>query len=102
MIRATEVRAALFAVVVAAACAAPSPPDQPTGVRPDALQGEDTCGMAAHANLIDVHESAIDRASLPAGARVICATCLVTQDYAPARLNLHLSAQGRVASMRCG
>jgi hypothetical protein len=106
-------RAGLFALVLLAACAPtyrydnpanPEPPaDAPTPpIGPGGLQGDDTCGMAAHSTWLGVHESAINRASLPAGARVICATCLVTQDYAPGRLNLHLSAEGRVASMRCG
>jgi hypothetical protein len=105
-------RAGLFALVLLAACAPthrhdnpanPEPPaDAPSVVEPGGLQAEDSCGMAAHSTLLGVHESAINRASLPRGARVICATCLVTQDYSPARLNLHLSAEGRVASLRCG
>jgi hypothetical protein len=106
-------RAALFSLGVLAACvpthrhdnpANPEPPaDAPAAaVQPGGLQGEDSCGMAAHSTLLGVHESAINRASLPRGARVICATCLVTQDYSAQRLNLHLSAEGRVASMRCG
>lgn len=96
------IRVALIALVSLAACAAPVVAPAPAPLQTGGLQGEDSCGMAAHARLIGVHESEIDRAGLPAGARVICATCLVTQDYAPARLNLHLSADGRVASMRCG
>jgi len=105
-------RAAVFALVVLAACVPthrhdnppnPEPPaDAPAAVEPSGLQGEDSCGMAVHSTLLGVHESAINRATLPRGARVICATCLVTQDYSPGRLNLHLSAEGRVASMRCG
>jgi Peptidase inhibitor I78 family len=63
---------------------------------------EDSCGIEAHKRLVGVAEGDIDRAALPAGARVICATCMVTQDYAPSRLNLHLSAEGRVSSLRCG
>lgn len=106
-------RATLFTLAVLAACvpthrhdnpANPSPPaDAPAApVAPGGLQGEDTCGMAAHSTLLGVDESAINRATLPRGARVICATCSVTQDYSAQRLNLHLSAEGRVAGMRCG
>lgn len=68
----------------------------------DVREGQDTCGMWNVTHLLGVHENDIDRASLPPGARVICHACMVTQDYAPSRLNLHLSAEGRVASMRCG
>ena len=95
-------RAALFALACVAACAAPDPGPAPALPSPGGPQGADTCAMAAHAHLIGVHESAINRASLPAGARVICAACLVTQDYSAQRLNLHLGADGRVGSMRCG
>jgi hypothetical protein len=91
-------RAAFMALAFIAACAAPAvaPPAQ------GGMQGEDTCRMAAFAHLLGKHESQIDRSTLPQGARVICATCMVTQDYAPARLNIHLSASGHAASMRCG
>jgi hypothetical protein len=91
---------AAFAVIALAIACAPTTATTPAPS--EQLAGEDTCGMARYANLIGVHENDIDRASLPPGARVICATCLVTQDYSAERLNLHLSADGRVGSMRCG
>lgn len=62
----------------------------------------DLCGMSNWGHLIGQPESAIPTAELTAGARVICATCLVTQDFREDRLNITLSADGRVASMRCG
>jgi hypothetical protein len=83
------------ALLALAACAAPPQPPPPAA-------SEDTCGMARHAHLIGVHENDIDRARLPPGTRIICPTCLVTQDYAPARLNLFTSTEGRISSMRCG
>lgn len=102
-------RAVLIALAFVAACAAPvhdnpAPPAQAggSGVIEGGMRVGDSCHAAGYAQLIGVQESAINRASLPAGARVICAACLVTQDYAPERLNLHLSAEGRVASIRCG
>jgi hypothetical protein len=62
----------------------------------------DTCGIEAHKHLIGVAETQIDRTKLPAGARVICPTCLVTQDYSENRLNLYTGTDGRVSSLRCG
>jgi hypothetical protein len=105
---------ALFAVGAVLACApiAPTPEAPPAseasapvtpapGQSSTGAQGEDTCGMAAHQSLIGKLESEIDRSSLPAGARIICPQCMVTQDYSPNRLNLFTNTEGRVASMRC-
>jgi hypothetical protein len=77
----------------------PSAPEAPASA--PGQQGEDTCGMAQHQGLIGKHETEIDRASLPPGARIICPQCMVTQDFRPDRLNLFTSTEGRVASMRC-
>lgn len=62
----------------------------------------DTCQMAAHQDLIGVEGAAIDHASLPAGARVVCHDCMVTLDYNAQRLNVLLGPDGKVASLRCG
>jgi hypothetical protein len=62
----------------------------------------DTCQMAAHQGLIGTDGAAINPASLPAGARVICQDCAVSLDYRADRLNVLLAPDGKVASMRCG
>lgn len=62
----------------------------------------DTCQRVAHVSLIGTQGSAIDQASLPAGARIICHGCAVTLDYRAERLNVELGADGRVANLRCG
>lgn len=62
----------------------------------------DTCEMAAHQTLIGQTGDAIDRTTLPAGARVICHDCAVTMDYRAERLNVLLGPDGKVASLRCG
>jgi hypothetical protein len=64
--------------------------------------GSDTCGAAAHAALIGRPGDAIDRSSLPRGARVVCHDCQVTMDFLPDRLNVRLDPQGRVAALDCG
>jgi hypothetical protein len=62
----------------------------------------DTCQMATHQGLIGTEGAAINPASLPAGARVICHDCVVTLDYRADRLNVQLDPDGQVASLRCG
>jgi hypothetical protein len=75
----------------------------PAPVTPNpATAGEDSCGMAAYAALVGQPATAIDRASLPANARVVAPNMMVTQDYRPDRLNIHVSTAGRVSSLRCG
>jgi Peptidase inhibitor I78 family len=62
----------------------------------------DLCGMSTHQSLIGMDQAALAGVSLPPGARVICFGCMVTMDHAPGRLNVHLGADGKVASLRCG
>ena len=62
----------------------------------------DTCQMALHTNLIGAVGADIDRTELPAGARVICHNCAVTMDYRADRLNIDLTADGRVSGLHCG
>lgn len=62
----------------------------------------DSCQMEAHRRLIGAEGAAIDRSTLPEGARVICHDCVVTMDYRADRLNIELGPDGRVASLRCG
>jgi len=99
------IRVAMVAAAAMTWACAAQPVDQAAApATPVAAQPatEDACGMSRFTHLIGQPESAIPRAQLPAGARVICATCMVTQDYSETRLNFHLSADGRVGSLRCG
>jgi len=62
----------------------------------------DTCQMAEHQSLVGTPGEGIDRASLPAEARVLCHNCPATLDYNSRRLNIVLGQDGKVASLRCG
>lgn len=94
--------AMVAAAAMAWACAAqPGGPGLPAENAQEAT-ARDLCGMARWSHLIGQPEAAIPRDRLPPRARVICAACMVTQDFVPTRLNITLSAEGRVASMRCG
>jgi hypothetical protein len=101
MIRVAMIAAAAMTWACAAQpqqAAAPATPPAQAAAPADA----DECGMARFTYLIGQHESAIPRDRLPPGARVICATCMVTQDFRADRLNFQLGADGRVGSIRCG
>lgn len=100
MIRIAMIAAAAMTWACAAQPGAPAGPSAPGASREAAA--EDACGMARFTHLIGQPEGAIPRDQLPAGARVICAACMVTQDFRADRLNFHLGADGRVGSMRCG
>ncbi len=70
---------------------------------PEKQAGEaSACGAEKYQNLIGVAEADLDRSKLPEKLRIICAACMVTQDYVEDRLNIHLSADGKVGSLRCG
>lgn len=62
----------------------------------------DTCQMAQFTSLVGTVSADIDRATLPAGARVICHDCVVTMDYRADRLNIELGADGKVTRLHCG
>lgn len=68
----------------------------PPAERPD---GQDTCGMAEHQDLIGKMQSEFQ---LPSNARVICFGCMATMDFNASRLTIQLGPDHRVASMRCG
>ncbi|WP_156767555.1 I78 family peptidase inhibitor [Candidatus Viadribacter manganicus] len=62
---------------------------------------QDTCGAAAHQALIGTPASAIDLATLPAGARIVTPETMVTQDFVATRLNITTNTDGNVASLNC-
>jgi hypothetical protein len=104
-------RAALIALAAVAMLAGCATLDQPETPPPPASAGapqtaeeatqEDTCGMAAFRHLIGTPASAIDRASLPLRTRIITPDSMVTQDFAPGRLNIFTGTDGKVSSLRC-
>ena len=61
----------------------------------------DTCGAAAFRHLVGTPASAIDQATLPAGARIVTPTSIVTQDFRAERLNVTVDTNGNVASLNC-
>ena len=72
-----------------------TPETRPTG-------GAETCDAGQYKYLVGQAEESIDRTHLPKAYRVICAECMVTMDFNPNRLNIHLGTDKRVGSVRCG
>lgn len=79
---------------------APSaPPPVSTAPAPDT----DQCGASELAYLIGKPRSEIPVPVDPSRRRVYCTTCMVTQDYDPARLNIVIDSQtGLVKDVKCG
>ncbi len=61
----------------------------------------DSCGARRFAHLVGNSADRIDRAALPAHARVITPDMMVTQDFSPQRLNVVVGSDGKVGSLAC-
>jgi hypothetical protein len=95
-------RAALSALTLLAACAAPETP--PAAAAPQTAEEAtraDACGASRYAHLIGTPADQIDRASLPPRTRVITPDMMVTMDFSAERLNIFVGTDGRVGSLRC-
>lgn len=109
--------AAAIAVAVLGACAepatrpapqasAPAPPPSPAPVlTPPRLSAppKDACGAAPLQSLIGRPRTEIPVPVYPNRRRVVCSTCVMTQDYIASRLTIiYDSNSGLVKSVRCG
>ncbi len=84
----------ILTVAALAACAgAPGPVDPATPRR---------CDAAASRSLVGSHVGAVDFAP-GANVRIVCTTCMATQDHQPDRLNVRFDqASGIIKSVDCG
>lgn len=89
--------AVAFAALVA--CAATKDDNAPANLP---AGGSERCDAAAYGYLVGQSETEIDRTRLPKAFRIICAECMVTQDFSPNRLNILLDTDRKVGSVRCG
>ena len=112
--------AAAMALVVVGACAAPAPPPAPPtrqpappiatapppaapAPAPAPPATADACGAAALQSLIGKPHTDIPPPVYPGRRRVVCSTCVMTQDYQPYRQTIIFSsATGLVTSATCG
>jgi hypothetical protein len=85
--------------------AAPPPPAPPTPVAaaPTPLRPSDSCGASSLQYLVGKPRTDIPVPVNPAMRRVVCSTCVVTQDYVSGRQTITFDSQtGLVTSVRCG
>jgi hypothetical protein len=96
-------RFAFVSLVALAACAAQDRPAPQASAPQNAEQATqaDACGATRFIGLIGTPADQIDRASLPAGARVLTPDMMVTADFRGDRLNIIVGSDGKVGSMRC-
>ena len=64
--------------------------------------GAATCDPSRYQYLIGQTDEDIDRSRLPKTYRIICAGCMATMDFNADRLNIQLSPNKHVGSVRCG
>jgi hypothetical protein len=80
----------------------PPPPPAPTAPRPSAPP-KDACGAGPLQSLVGRPRTDIPVPVYPGRRRVVCSTCVMTQDYNPTRLTIIFdSSTGSVKSVRCG
>ena len=99
-------RAALSALALLAACAAPETPEQAPPANGEPQNAEeatqaDSCGARRFTGLIGTPADQIDRSTLPTRTRVITPDMMVTMDFSAQRLNIIVGTDGRVGSLRC-
>ena len=83
--------------------AAAAPPPAPVLAPPQALASRDSCGADPLQYLVGRPRTEIPVPVNPSLRRVVCSTCVVTQDYVAARQTIVYDAQtGLVRSVRCG
>lgn len=78
-----------------AGCTEPGTPAEP------APPTTDSCGAAAFEGLVGQPKTALDRMTLPEGARVIGPNQPVTMDFRPTRLNIEIGKDDRIARVGC-
>lgn len=96
-------RTVLIALIALGACAAQDRPASQAGAPQNAEEATraDTCGATRFIGLIGTPADQIDRAALPASARVLTPAMMVTADFRADRLNIIVGTDGKVGSLRC-
>jgi hypothetical protein len=91
----------MLAILALVGCTTTQAPP-PSGPGFPADPSGDTCRSAQHAALIGQSEAAIGAAGVTEPYRVLKPGSVVTQDYSPARLNIHMNTAGTITRLTCG
>lgn len=79
------------------------PPAAATPANPAPEPASDTCGAAQYQTLVGKPRSEIPVPVDPRKQRVACASCPITMDFNPERVNFFFDAQtGLIKEVRCG
>ena len=62
----------------------------------------DACKSLQYLSLVGSRADAVPAGTFPEGARVIRPDTMVTRDYRPERLNVHVNQKGRIERIDCG
>lgn len=84
---------ALLTLPLALAACVPAEPDSP--------QAPDTCPAASFQGLVGQPRAVLGQMLFPAGTRIIGAHDPVTADFNPARLNVEIGHNDRIAKVAC-
>ena len=96
-------RSAVLAALTLTACAAQETPAPQAGLlNPDDFTAaSNACGANEYAHLVGEQWGETSQAALPADARIIRHDMANTLEYAPRRINVMLTADGRVEAIGC-
>jgi hypothetical protein len=98
--------AILLVLLGVTACGGPAretPPDITVPAQPTLPTGiDDGCKANKNANLIGMSSDQLESTLLLLPIRVIRPNAIVTQDYRPNRLNVHVDDAGTVTRLSCG
>ena len=83
--------------------APPPPAAAPALQTPSPTPGTDACGASTLQHLIGKPHTDIPPPVYPSLRRVVCSTCVMTQDYQASRLTILFSAAtGLITAVKCG
>jgi hypothetical protein len=85
-------------------CAAPAVDPTPPAAMPrnaEEATAQDTCHAAQFRALLGKLDTEIDQTALPPHTRIIRPGMMVTQDFSPQRLNVHVGPDHRIAALDC-
>lgn len=62
----------------------------------------DPCKALGHLSRVGQKIDSVPPSAFPEGARIIRSGTMVTRDYRPERLNVHVNDKGRIERFECG
>lgn len=94
----------LIILMALAACSAQTPSEQKPAAVGSALPTgmDDTCHAVRYHTLLNQDATQLEKILILGQVRIIRPGTIVTQDYAPQRMNFHVAADGKINKISCG